>query len=261
MQFGTINLSKSTFLILLSVLLHTQIAAQNLNTKQQDSLYLSRPFAEKVQQIKKSIAKAFVNYKGNHLSLFGALSFNKQLVNDKGINAPVNYMYDEVNENAFKTGYTGGLRIDGIYKDQHLYSISAAINKINTGNYYLNKYSLSPLVDDYTHFKADNNFTTLNIALHYKKLLPLNDMVKYKFYAVAGPSIDYKISRINSDNLVNRAGNRVMISGDLGAEFDNNDYYTIYAHYKLGANLWKSTVPVQLNRFEIGMTIKAKDLF
>jgi len=86
-------------------------------------------------------------------------------------------------------------------------------------------------------------------------------MNKYKFYAVMGPSFDYKISSISNENLINRAGNRAIINGDFGAEFDNNSYYVLFAHYKLGTNLFNSAVPVQLNRFEIGMSIKAKDLF
>ena len=84
---------------------------------------------------------------------------------------------------------------------------------------------------------------------------------RYKFYAVFGPSVDYKISQISKEHLINGVNNRVFINGDLGAEFDNKGYYILYAHYKLGANLFQSNVPIQFNRFEIGMSIKAKDLF
>jgi hypothetical protein len=89
----------------------------------------------------------------------------------------------------------------------------------------------------------------------------VNAMNKYKFYAVFGPSFDYKISIFSNENLINRAGRKAIINGDFGAEFDNNGYYVLFAHYKLGTNLFQSVVPVQLNRFEIGMSIKAKDLF
>jgi len=51
------------------------------------------------------------------LSLFGALSFNNQIINDNGITAPVNYLYNEVNNNGFKPGFTGGFRWDGIYNE------------------------------------------------------------------------------------------------------------------------------------------------
>jgi hypothetical protein len=245
----------------LLLLLVQEVNAQTLTKKQQDSAYLVNPGQERIRKIKKSFAKTFVNFVGNDVSLFGNLVLSKQNINDNGVTAPINYLYNTVNSNTFNTGYSGGFRIDGIYKEKHRYALSFAVNRIAVGNNYKNKYSLSPFIDDFTHFKADNNFTTINITAHYKKLLPVNAMNKYKFYAVFGPSFDYKISSISSENLVNGAGNRAIINGDLGAEFDNKGYYILYAHYKLGTNLFQSTVPVQLNRFEIGMSIKAKDLF
>lgn len=197
----------------------------------------------------------------NNLSLFGALTLNNQSVNDAGITAPLNYLYNTINNNVFKPGYSGGFRYDGIYDQKHFYSVSVAINRVSAGTLYKNKYSQAPFVDDFTHFKADNQFTTLNVAAHYKMLLPVNDMRRYKFYAVAGPSLDYKISTISAEHLINGAGNRTYINGDLGAEFDNKGYYVLYAHYKLGTNLFSSSVPTTLNRFELGMSIKVKDLF
>jgi hypothetical protein len=238
-----------------------EVNAQTLTKKQQDSAYLLNPGQERIRKIKKSLAKKFVNFVGNDVSLFGNLVLSKQNINDNGVTAPINYLYNTVNSNTFNSGYSGGFRIDGIYKEKHRYALSFAVNRVAAGNHYKNKYSLSPFIDDFTHFKADNNFTTINVAAHYKKLLPVNAMNKYKFYAVFGPSFDYKISRISNEQLINGAGNRAIINGDLGAEFDNKGYYVLYAHYKLGVNMTSSSVPVQLNRFEIGMSIKAKDLF
>jgi hypothetical protein len=257
------RLFSNKFLLLFSILsiAASSITAQTLTKKQQDSAYLLNPGQERLRKIKKSIAKKFVNFVGNDVSLFGALALSKQNINDNGVTAPINYLYNTVNSNTFDPGYSGGFRIDGIYKEKHRYALSFAVNRISVGNNYKNKYSLSPFIDDFTHFKADNNFTTLSIAAHYKKLLPVNAMNKYKFYAVFGPSFDYKISSISKENLINGAGNRAIINGDLGAEFDNKGYYILYAHYKLGVNMTSSTVPMQLNRFEIGMSIKAKDLF
>jgi len=247
--------------IVASMLVGSSLTAQILTKKQQDSAFLLHPGQERLRKIKKSFAKTFVNFVGNELSLFGSLDLSKQQVNDNGITVPVNYVYNTVNSNTFNPGYSGGFRIDGIYKEKHRYSLSFALNRIAAGNQYKNKYSLSPFIDDFTHFKADNNFTTINVAAHYKKLLPVNAMNKYKFYAVFGPSFDYKISNISNANLLNGAGNRAIINGDFGAEFDNKGYYVLFAHYKLGVNMTSSSVPVQLNRFEIGMSIKAKDLF
>ncbi len=198
--------------------------------------------------------------RGN-LSLFGALSLNNQSIDDNGITTPVNYLYNTVSNNAFKPGYSGGFRWDGNFKKSDAYSFIVGINKISAGSFYKNKYSIAPFPEEFTHFKADNNFTTISIAAHYKKLLPINKMDKYKFYAVAGPSVDYKISKISNENLINGAGNRSIINADLGAEFDNKGYYVLFAHYEIGTNLFNSSAPIQLNRFEIGMSIKAKDLF
>ncbi len=257
------RLFSNKFLLLFSIvsIAASSLTAQTLTKKQLDSLYLLNPGQERIRKIKKSLAKKFVNFVGNDVSLFGNLVLSKQNINDNGVTAPINYLYNTVNSNTFNSGYSGGFRIDGIYKEKHRYALSFAVNRVAAGNNYKNKYSLSPFIDDFTHFKADNNFTTINVAAHYKKLLPVNAMNKYKFYAVFGPSFDYKISRISNEQLINGAGNRAIINGDLGAEFDNKGYYVLYAHYKLGVNMNSSSVPVQLNRFEIGMSIKAKDLF
>ncbi len=201
------------------------------------------------------------DYHNKGLSLFGTLSFNNQSINDAGINAPVNYLYNSVNNNTYKPGYSAGIRWDGLSNRNKYYTLSMAINRVSTGVNYQNKHTLAPFIEDFTHFKADNQYTTLSIAAHLNKLLPINDMRDYKFFLVAGPSIDYKISEISNENLLNGTGYRTIINGDLGVEFDNKGYYVLYAHYKLGANLFQSTVPVRISRFDIGMSIKVKDLF
>lgn len=249
------------FIFLLAILVSSKVHAQTLTKKQQDSAFLLHPGQERIRKIKKSLAKTFVNYTGNDLSLYGSLNLSKQKINDNGITAPINYLYNSLNNNIYEAGFSGGFRMDGMYKERHRYSFSFGINRITVGNYYQNIYSLIPFIDDFTHFKADNVFTTINIAAHYKKLLPVNDMNKYKFYAVIGPSFDYKISSISEENLINGAGNKAIINGDFGAEFDNKGYYVLFAHYKYGVNMKSSSVPIQLNRFEIGMSIKTKDLF
>jgi hypothetical protein len=247
--------------IVASILVGSSLTAQTLTKKQQDSAFLLHPGQERIRKIKKSLAKTFVNFTGNDLSLYGSLNLSNQKINDNGIKAPINYLYNSLNNNSYEAGFSGGFRMDGMYKEKHHYSFSFGINRIAVGNYYQNVHSLSPFIDDFTHFKADNVFTTINIAAHYKKLLPVGDMNKYKFYAVIGPSFDYKISSISEENLINGAGNKAIINGDFGAEFDNKGYYVLFAHYKYGVNMKSSSVPIQLNRFEIGMSIKTKDLF
>ena len=248
-------------LFLLTSLVVSSVNAQTLTKKQQDSLYLLNPGQERIRKIKKSLAKTFVNFVGNEVSLYGALMLSKQNIDDNDVTAPINYLYNELNTNTYNPGFNGGFRIDGIYKEKHRYTFSFGVNRISAGSYYKNVHNLSPFIDDFTHFKADNKFTTLSLTAHYKQLLPVNAMNKYKFYVVFGPSFDYKISRISNEQLINGAGNRAFLNADLGAEFDNKGYYILYAHYKLGKYLTNSTVPIQLNRFEIVMSIKTKDLF
>ena len=249
------------YLFLLTLILCIKVTAQTLTKKQQDSTFLRHPGQERIKKIKKSLAKPFVNFHGNNLFLFGSLSLSQQNINNEGITGPLNYLYNDINNNTYKSSFSGGFRWDGIYNQKHPYSIILAINRVTTGNNYLNKFNSPPFLENFTHFKADNQFTTISIATHYKKLLPINDMKKYKFYAVFGPSVDYKISTISNDNIVDGSSNRTIINADLGTEFNNNEYYTIFAHYKLGTNLFNSPVRTQLNRFEIGMIIKARDLF
>jgi hypothetical protein len=184
------------------LLLTQEVSAQTLTKKQQDSAFLLHPGQERLRKIKKSIAKTFVDFVGNDVSLYGALDFSKQNINDNAITAPINYLYNTVNSNTYNTGFSGGFRIDGIYKEKHRYALMFGLNRISAGSNYKNIHTLSPFIEDFTHFKADNVFTTISIAAHYKKLLPVNDMNKYKFYAVVGPSFDYKISKISDANLL-----------------------------------------------------------
>lgn len=249
------------FLFLLAFLVFYTVNAQTLSKEQQDSLYLFNPGKERILKIKKSLTKTFINFTDNHISLIGSLVLSKQSINDNGVTAPINYLYNNLNTNNYDPGFNGGFRIDGIYNEKHRYTFSIGVNRITAGSNYKNMHNLSPFIEDFTHFKADNKFTTISLTAHYKKLLPVNAMNKYKFYAVFGPSFDYKISKISNEQLINGAGNRAFLNADLGAEFDNKGYYILYAHYKLGKYLTSSTVPTQLNRFEIGMSIKTKDLF
>ncbi len=248
-------------IFILTFFIGSTVNAQILTKKQQDSAFLVHPGQERFKKIKKLLTKTFVNFTSNEVSLYGSLSLSKQNINDNAIVAPINYLYNKVSSNNYNTGFSVGLRMDGLYMDKHAYSFILGINRIVVGNYYTQKYTLAPFIEDFTHFKADNVFTTFNIAAHYKQLIPVHDISKHKLYIVFGPSLDYKISNISNENLINGAGNRAIINGDIGTEFDNKGYYVLYAHYKLGVNLISTSLPIQLNRFEMGMSMKLNDLF
>ena len=196
-----------------------------------------------------------------YFSLFGNLSLSKQVINDNGVGSQFNYAFDELNSNTFKPGYSAGGRYDGLIKGNNFYSISLSANRIVSGSKYTNKYSLAPVIGDFTHYKADTRMTTINIAAHFRKLLPISDISKYKFFLVLGPSIDFRISSVGSDHVVYEKGKRILVNGDMGLEFDNRDFYVLFAHYRVGTNLSKLIVPISLTRFELGMSIKTRDLF
>ena len=196
-----------------------------------------------------------------YFSLFANMSLSKQVINDNGVGSQFNYPFAELNRNSFKPGYTVGGRYDGTIKGSNFYSISLSANRVNSGSKYKNSYAMSPVIGDFTHYKADNKMMTINAAVHFRKLLPISDVSKYKFFLVLGPSIDCRISGFGSDHVVYEKGKRILVNGDLGLEFDNRGYYVLFAHYRIGASLPKPVVPISLTRFELGMSIKTRDLF
>jgi hypothetical protein len=209
-----------------------------------------------------TFSQEITNYNSNgYFSLLGSLSLSKQLVNDISVGPQFNYAFNEVNNNVLKPGYSFGGRYDGTIKGTNFYSLSLTANRIVSGSKYVNKYTLAPLLGDFTHYKADNRMTTIRIAVHYRKLLPIGDVNKYKFFLVLGPSIDYRLSGFSNDHVVYEKGKRILVNGDMGLEFDNKGYYVLFAHYRFGSNLSKQLVPIHINRFELGMSIKTRDLF
>jgi len=136
MRFQKSKAAIFLFLFLFILILSIKVEAQSLTKKQQDSAYLLYPGQERLRKIKKSLAKKFINFVGNDVSLFGALALSKQNINDNGVTTPINYLYNTVNNNTFNTVYNLVFRIYGIYKEKYTYSLSFAVNRIVKGNYY-----------------------------------------------------------------------------------------------------------------------------
>lgn len=236
-------------------------SAQQMAVNQVDSVILGSKASKNIKAKKSSLLDRILKAPSTVLYVFGSMSLSKQSLNEKGVTTPFNYLYDEVNNNVYKAGLSAGIRLDGTLKRENRFSVSVAMNQINAGSYYQNKFSLSPFIEEFTHFKADNKFTTINITAHFKHFIPLRGIKKHKFYAIAGPSFDYRISKISKESLVNGATKRAFIGADFGAEIERDSRYLFFAHYKLGTNLSRITVPVTLYRFEIGMCVNTKHLF
>ena len=172
-----------------------------------------------------------------------------------------NYAISDINEDVYKTGYFGGIRLDGMFKKKHEYSLSFNLNKISTGANYTATSSLTPVVGSFSPFKAEDHFFIMSIAAHYKKLIPYGDLQKFKFYIVGGPSVDARLSKTSLDNQVTNAYKRIGIKGDLGLEFNNRSLYTMFFHYQYNiGSLTKSPIKNNINSFQLGIMVKATDL-
>lgn len=245
----------------------TKITDKKLSQKQQDKLYLKQPSAEGIRKFKKHFTaswnKTFVNFTENSTYLLGGINFSSHGITATGYNSNFNYnISDNTTGGGYKPGYFAGFRVDGLYKDKRNYSFQVSLNKIVTANNYKDTKSLPPFLGSFSNFKADDQFLNLSIAMHYKKLLVISDTSKYQFYIVLGPSLDTRLSGQSADNLVNKNYARFLLRGDVGLEFENKNFYSLFLHYKQGLTSFTSSpIKTNINSFELGMMIKASDLF
>ena len=260
------NYGKKISIALILIHLSNIIYAQQLTQKQQDRLYLKQPGSEAAQKLKKNFSsswnKTFVNFTDNSTYLLAGMNFSNQGITAAGFNSSFNYNISDNSTVGYKPGYFAGFRVDGLYKDKRNYSFQVSINKIAPANNYKDAKSLTPFLGSFSNFKADDQFLNLSMAMHYKKLLAISDTSKYHFYFVLGPSLDTRLSKQSADNLVNNNYARFLLRGDLGFEFENKNFYTLFLHYKQGlTSFTKSPINTNINIFELGMMIKAIDLF
>ena len=74
--------------------------------------------------------------------------------------------------------------------------------------------------------------------------------------------MDTRLSEQSADNLVNNNYSRFLLRADVGVEFENKNFYTLFLHYKKGVTSFtKSPISSNITSLEIGMMIKASDLF
>lgn len=263
--------NKFIFILICLTLASVSVIAQEpsqkkLTKKQQDRLFLKRPASEQLSIFKKDLQKkwdkVFTDFTVNKRSLNAGMSFGKQNIKQGGYNAPFNYSLTDNNKNVFKPGYYAGYRLDGVFKEKHDYSFLISLNKIATGTNYKSSKSLEPFIGGFSNFKADDQMFTLGLSAHYKKIIPISDTTKYKFYVVGGPSMDIRLSNQSLDNQVRNNYRKLFLRADIGVEFDNKNYYTIFLHYKQGIHsITKSPIKSYMNSFELGMFIRASDLF
>jgi len=265
--------TKNLQFLLLSILLlfYSNIQAQNKLKKYFDTKSFQNIFSKnatpKPVKVKDNVKNyqwkdSFVHFKGNDVYLFAGMNLSKQTINEQSYNSAFNYRLEDINKNAMSPGYFIGARVDGKYKDKHLYSFIFGLNKFATGANYQNRKSIDPFIGTFTNFKADQQLLTFNMAAHYKYNFVFGDTTKRKLYLVVGPSVDFRLSNQSIDNQVNKLYRPLFLKVDIGLEFDNHSYYTLFLHYKQGINsITKTPVNTNLNSIELGMLIKANDLF
>jgi len=195
------------------------------------------------------------------VSLMAGASFSKQTVDAGGFKSNFNYVYSDIAEDVYKMGYLGGVRVDGLIKKKHEYSVSFSVSQIASGANYSSSSSLTPLVGSFSTFKAEDRFWVMNVAGHYKKLLPLGNLQKYKFYVVGGPSMDARLSKASLDNQATNAYRKIFLKADLGLEFSNRSLYTLFFNYQQSiGSITKKPIKTNLNSFQLGIIIKAKKI-
>jgi hypothetical protein len=230
-----------------------------------DSAIVVTPVVEKVKDtssIYKTMKEKFLKYTATTtVSLLAGANFSKQIVNPGDFNSNFNYIYSDINNDVYKTGYFGGIRLDGMFQKKHEYSLGVSLSKFSSGASYVSSTSLRPVVGSFSNFKAEDHFFAMNIVAHYKKLIPYGDLDKFKFYIVGGPSIDARLSNTSLDNKVTNAYKQIFFKGDLGFEFNNRSLYTLFFHYQHNiGSITKAPIKTNINTFQIGIMVKAADL-
>lgn len=233
-----------------------------LDTNVSPKLSFKQTVLKYKQDLQKNLDKTFVNFTDNNMYLLAGMNVSKQNITVGDYQSNFNYDLSDYNKNAFKPGYYGGVRIDGKYKQKHNYSLELSLHKISTGTNYKDAGTLTPFLGSFSKFKADDQFFTLSIAAHYKKLIPFGNQSNHQLYVVAGPSIGTRLFGTSIDNEVTDAYKRIFFKGDIGLEWNNRKAYTFFLHYQhsLGS-MTKSPIQNNLNAFELGVFTAAKEIF
>ncbi len=236
----------------------------SLNALRKANLFVQNkvgvPLKKFSKHLTQSLGKINIDLSNKDVYLIGGMNFAKQNIRSGDFSSP--FVYSVEQKNVFKAGFMGGLRLDGKYKAKYPYALELTLNKYATGANYKEINTLSPFIGGFSNFKAEDQLFTLSVSALYKKLIPVMDTTKFKFYLVAGPSLDVRMSGQSLDNQVRDNYSKLFLRAHLGLEFNNNDYYTLFFHYKQGLHsITKSPIQTGLNSFNMGMMIKASDLF
>ena len=221
----------------------------NLQYPSKDSIPIFKPIKKKR------------NYQYD-LYLLGGLSLSNQQISIGNYNSNFNYELADNNRDELKPGYFAGFRLDSKERGSQNYSFEMLLSKCSTGTNYKDVGNLTPFLGSYSRFKADDQFLTLSTAAHFRQLILFGDTSKLKFYIIAGPSFETRLSAQSDDNLIHNNYHRFNLRGDLGLELDSHSNFTVFVHYKRGlTSFTKDPIKTTLNSVNIGVLIKASNLF
>jgi len=225
-------------------------------------LFLSFGLTHTLNAQEKKPQKGFSYFIENQVSLLAGLNISKQDINVGDYSSKFNYQLADYQNNTFKAGYFFGFRIDAKNKLKDKFDVSISFNKLSTGTNYKDAKSLTPFLGSFSTFKADDNFLILNLNTHYKKQILTSHTNNRNLYLIAGPSIDIRLSNQSEDNQVYKTYRNFIIKADVGVEFDNQSYYTLFIHYKQPLSSFTiQPIKTNLNSLEIGTVFKINDLF
>jgi hypothetical protein len=265
------NIATKLKLIIVLVCVFTKLTAQNnLNNfrteKRSDSVIPNQSRNCIITKIKQDFKfythKVLKNFQENDLYLVAGINGSKQNITVGSYSSNFNYELSDYYKNAYKPGFFAGFRVDGKYNKIHNYSFEVLLNRYSSVTNYKDEVSLRPFMGSYSKFKSDDQLFTLSTAIYYRKLFIYGDTSKQKFYLIIGPSIDTRLSTQSLDNQINHNYHQFLLRGNVGIEFDNHSYYTLFAHYKQGiTSFTKSPLYNIFNSLELGVIIKASDIF
>lgn len=196
------------------------------------------------------------------LSLFGGLNLSKQDIEINHYTSKFNYSREKFQNNLYKPGYFIGLRLDGSNESENNFDLSFSFHQYNSGTNYLDTPHLTPFMGSFTNYKADDKLAVLNLSTNYKRLLNNHSTANSSLYFIIGPSIDFRLSDQTSDNQIQHNYKKIAAYANIGIEFNNQSYYSLFIHYKQAINsLTNNTIVTKLSVFELGTVFKLSDIF
>lgn len=250
---------KKYYLLFFIAILSASLSAQQTATKVSNSTSAFQRSGNKLDAYCKIIFSKFTH---TQVCLTVGMGFARQNIKSLPPELIMNYPLEGLQNKVFKPGYFASARLEGQISKTQLYAVSMELRRLNTGSNYKVSLQYPPSEKSYTSFAADNHFWFVSIPIITKKMLPVSDTTRYKFYAVGGPSVDIRISGASADNQRLNHYRKMFVSALVGVEFDYLGYYTLFLHYQKSlSSLTRNGIKVGNNQFSVGVMMTVQDLF